>query len=202
MAKTRAGKTAAKGGSRVRTVPRDRGSKRGVERRGSDTLSRVRWTGRAKRGGVNGPIHASFLEDRVVADLLKRGIKYEYEPETLPFDSKIHGGKCRQCGSKDVAVTRRYTPDLKFGEHKPPIYVEVKGKFTASNRRRMEEFLADVRNTGFDLRFVFQRDNWITRKHKSRYSDWADEHKIPYAIGDKIPDSWLKELQEEPSHVE
>ena len=50
----------------------------------------------------------STLEDRVQANLQKRGINYTYEPCKLPY-----------------TVERNYIPDLLIGD----IYIEVKGYF-------------------------------------------------------------------------
>jgi hypothetical protein len=40
---------------------------------------------------------------------------------------------------------------------------------------------------------LFQRDNWMTKDKKGRYSDWAIKHGIPYAVGiDNMPKEWVQ----------
>lgn len=85
-------------------------------------------------------------------------------------------------------MVRRYTPDLKIKSN--GIYIELKGKFDAANRSAMEDFLGG--SPGIDLRFVFMRDNWITGKHKSKYSDWCKKLGVQYYIGERIPDVWVQ----------
>lgn len=134
------------------------------------------------------PIHASFLEDDVIQNLEDRGIEYEYEPETIDYLRVVRGATCAVCGGKDVHVRRRYTPDLKIGA----FYVEVKGKLDSDTRSRMEAFLEG--HPEIDLRFLFQRDNWLTGRHKHKYSDWAKKLGIKYAIGTEVPQGWVDEV--------
>jgi len=129
--------------------------------------------------------HRSGLEDRVIADLEKRGIPYGYETKTFKFPRRVHRGLCGACGSKDVSVEREYTPDLEVGG----FWVEIKGKLTGEIRSRMEDFLKAY--PGIDLRFLFQRDNWITKKHKARYSDWCTKLGLKYYVGEEVPEEWI-----------
>lgn len=135
---------------------------------------------RARRG------FASGFEAKVIKDLKERGIEYEYEPEFLDYEKEIKKAKCRDCLSKRVSQHRRYLPDLRIQSR---FLVELKGKFTAENRSRMESVLAS--HPGIDLRFLFQRDNWLTKKKKHKYSDWALKNGVQFAIGDRIPDEWV-----------
>jgi len=141
------------------------------------------------RGGR--PDHASHFEDRVIQDLEQRGIKYEYEAEKIKYEKEIRKSYCRICGSRvGCAQQRFYTPDLRVevggsGER----FIELKGKFTAENRARMEAVRKS--NPDLDLRFLFQRDNWCTSKKKMRYSDWATKHGFKWAVGERIPDEWI-----------
>lgn len=139
--------------------------------------------------GRGGPIHASKFEDTIIQDLKDRGIEYEYEPETFPYERGVRGAYCVQCGGKVVRVKRKYTPDLKLGS----VWVEAKGKFTPENRSKMEDFLEG--HPEIDLRFLFQRDNWLTGKHKSKYSDWCEKLGVKYAVGDSVPEEWVLELR-------
>lgn len=70
-----------------------------------------------------------------------------------------------------------------------PIYIETKGWFRPSDRTKM--LAVKKCNPDADIRLVFQSDNWLTKAHKRRYSDWAKEHGFPYAIG-SVPKEWLE----------
>lgn len=130
--------------------------------------------------------HRSGLEDKVIKDLEDRGVKYEYEPDTFDYQQRVRRGVCGECGGKEVFQVRRYTPDLRIGN---ALYIEIKGKLTSDIRSRMESFLRG--HPGFDLRFLFQRDNWITKAHKSKYSDWATRLGVKFYVGDSIPKEWV-----------
>lgn len=138
-----------------------------------------------RRNWRGGSDHASKFEDTIIQDLKDRGIEYEYEPETFEYLRGVRGAYCAQCGSKVVRVKRRYTPDLRLGS----VWVEAKGKFSPENRSKMEDFLEG--HPEIDLRFLFMRDNWLTNKHKTKYSDWAKKLGIKYAIGTSVPQEWV-----------
>ncbi len=74
----------------------------------------------------------STLEDRVQANLDKRGINYTYEPCKLPY-----------------TVERSYIPDLLIGD----IYVEVKGYFRQDAQRKMKS--VKQQHPELDIRFLF-----------------------------------------------
>lgn len=138
-----------------------------------------------RRSGLSRPLHASKLEDTIIKDLEERGVKFEYEPETFDYVRVVRGATCSKCGGTDAHVRRRYTPDLKIGT----LYVEIKGKLDSSTRSRMEDF--HKARPEIDLRFLFQRDNWITPKHKSKYSDWCDKVGVKYHVGTSVPEDWV-----------
>lgn len=149
---------------------------------------------RVRRNGGKRQVYASGLEEKVIKDLEERGIRYEYEPEEIEYEKSIHRAHCKRCGRGDGCVQfRRYVPDLRINVEGQSFLVEIKGKFTAENRGRMEA----VRKThpDLDLRFLFQRDNWLTRKQKTRYSDWATAHGFQWAVGEKVPQEWLEVRQ-------
>lgn len=129
-----------------------------------------------------------------MASLEARGVDYEYEAETFKITVPVARVKCQACGV-DVTRATRYTPDFRFlladGEC---LYVEAKGKLTPHERRRLaafqEQHINGSRYTGFAI--LFQRNNWLTPAKKARYSDWADEHGIPWAVGESVPEEWLQ----------
>ena len=134
-------------------------------------------------------IHRSKYEDTVIQNLTDRGIEFEYEPRTFVYQRPVRRAQCSSCGNDTgIVVLRRYTPDIRLKVN--GVFIELKGKFTGENRSQMEDFLRG--SPGIDLRFLFMRDNWLTGKHKSRYSDWCRKLKVKYAIGTEIPDDWLK----------
>lgn len=130
-------------------------------------------------------VHASKFEDNVIQNLKDRGVDFEYEPETFQYSRPGRGYKCDSCGGAKCSVIRRYTPDLRLGT----VYIELKGKFTSENRSKMEDFLKG--DPGIDLRFIFMRDNWLTSKHKHKYSDWAKKLGVKYHVGQEVPEEWV-----------
>jgi predicted nuclease of restriction endonuclease-like RecB superfamily len=89
----------------------------------------------------------------------------------------------------EVWEVRTYTPDfvLEWKGHKR--YIEAKGYFSARDRKKL--LLVRDQFPGIDLRIVFQRNNKLSRKSKTRYSDWAERHGFTYAIG-SVPKEWRK----------
>ena len=132
---------------------------------------------------------ASRFEQTINDQLKKAGLKPEYEPETFSYERRTKQTYCRSCGSKSTYRKARYTPDFRIGNG---IYLEAKGYLKAEVRAKMEDFLSS--NDGFDLRFVFGADNWITRKRLKKYSDWANSLGIPYAIKE-VPKDWIEEAK-------
>lgn len=126
----------------------------------------------------------SGYEKRVTDDLTKREIAYSYESVTFTYPFPIRGSKCVQCGSP-ATRTGRYTPDLKFDNGS---FCETKGKLTSANRTRLVAFRAA--RPDITLRILFQADNWLTSKHKQRYTDWAKSAGFECAVGDSVPLNW------------
>lgn len=130
----------------------------------------------------------SKYEERVWKNACAAGIVIEYEPAKFGYAHPVRLGTCTKCGAKNT-VTRpsTYIPDfgLKNGS-----YVEAKGKFTPANRTRMLAFRAA--RPDLKIRILFQRNNWLTKKHASKYSDWCETNGFDYAIGERIPEGWTK----------
>lgn len=82
-----------------------------------------------------------------------------------------------------------YTPDVVLPNG---IIVEIKGRFTASDRGK--HLLIQSQHPKLDIRFVFQYDDWLTRKKKTRYSQWCERNGFKYAVG-SIPIEWSREKQ-------
>ena len=47
-------------------------------------------------------------------------------------------------------------------------------------------------NPNLDIRMLFMRDQWCTKKKRKRYSDWCNDHGIKFAFGTSVPLNWIK----------
>lgn len=112
-----------------------------------------------------------------------------YEPQTYKFKVPITGSKgiCLACGSSAVSKYSHYSPDFEIGVR---TFIEAKGKFTSSNRRRLVAFSEE--HPDVKICILFQRDNWLTGKHASKYSQWAKKYGFTYAIGEHPPVEWFR----------
>ncbi|MCP5005501.1 MAG: hypothetical protein GY941_16420 [Planctomycetes bacterium] len=138
-----------------------------------------------------GEVYRSEYERKQAKLLVKNGVEFEYERTQLVFSEKVTGGQCAECSSTKVRKRRKYTPDFYFPT--TDIFVETKGKFDAPTRTKMKNV---CEQSGRDVRMVFMRDNYLTRKRKMKYSRWCEINNIKYAIGD-IPLEWgLSSLKE------
>lgn len=123
------------------------------------------------------PAYRSKLEE-LTAQLLKdAGHKFKYEQKNIEYRSRVRGGHCGECESKDVYRKRRYLPDFTLNDG---TIVEAKGKLTSSERTK---FLA-IResNPGITIVFVFGADNKLTKRKEFRYSDWCKQHGFEYGV--------------------
>ena len=112
----------------------------------------------------------SGLEEQVAALLDELKVDYSYEPEWLPY-----------------VIEHRYIPDFKIGD----IYLETKGWFKSSDRRKM--LAVKKANPDLDIRLVFQAPtNKISKRSKTTYAMWAERHGFPWCAYYAIPTSWLK----------
>lgn len=119
----------------------------------------------------------STLEDRVMANLDKRGVAYEYEPCKLPY-----------------VVQRDYVPDLLIGD----MYIEVKGYFRQDAQRKMRN--VKEQHPELDIRFLFQKAGSPVQGAKVRKDgtkmtckEWAVKHGFEWAEGE-IPEEWIASL--------
>jgi predicted nuclease of restriction endonuclease-like RecB superfamily len=135
--------------------------------------------------------YSSLFEMEFAKDLIRRKIEFEYESYKLEYLLKVRGGKCLDCASKDVVEKHIYWPD--FYLPKQGIFVETKGKFSPKDRNKI---LAVIKNNpGIDLRLIFMRDNWTTRTHNAKYSDWCKKNNVEYSFV-FLPDVWAKHRRE------
>lgn len=132
-------------------------------------------------------MYRSGYESKQAARLEKLGIKFEYESHVIPYYLSARTGLCWTCGSHDIGIARNYNPDFYFPDVN--LFVETKGKFDQADRRKMKSICEQSEE---DIRMVFMRDNYISKKKSMKYSRWCDLNNIQWAIGD-IPLDWLKQ---------
>ena len=130
--------------------------------------------------------YRSKYEANIAKDLKARRIKFEYETIKIPYYLSKKG-RCKFCSSGVVFVHKVYTPDFIIGS----LIIEAKGRFLSSDRTKM--LAAKEANPNLDIRMLFMRDQWCTKKKRKRYSDWCNDHNIPFAFGTALPKSWLRE---------
>lgn len=128
----------------------------------------------------------SNLEKTIGNKLIKRGIGFEYEKESYKWSEYIPRAYCDDCGSNsDCYVDRSYTPDyfLESGT-----IIEVKGKFTAKDRKiaaAMKE-----QHPNLKIAMLFSKDNYLTKQHGKRYSDWCNSKGIEWSLNE-LKEEWL-----------
>lgn len=120
----------------------------------------------------------SGFERKVAKYLETNKVPYEYESIKVPYVVP--------------SKKRTYNPDFELPNG---IIVEAKGKLDRLVREKMA--LVFEQNPDLDIRFLFMRDNKISKNSKTRYSDWCEKRGIKYAISEegKIPDEWLEEAR-------
>jgi len=129
--------------------------------------------------------YRSKFEGHVANWLHCAGIEFEYETYKYDYDFPIPHALCTECFSGAVVHPRTYLCDFTFPRRS--WVLEAKGRLDADQRAK---FLA-LRDAGVEVRFVFQRNNWLYRGAKSRYSDWCDQHGFKYSIG-KPDERWFQ----------
>ena len=140
---------------------------------------------RAKRRALRASTgFRSGYEAKVAGDLQTREIGFKYEADCFDYPFPIRGSRCVKCGSS-ATRTSHYTPDFKFDNGS---YVEAKGRLTSANRTRLIAFKSA--RPDVTVRLLFERDNWLTGKHKKRYTDWAKDNGFESAVGTAVPTAW------------
>ncbi len=141
----------------------------------------------ARRNRASGK--RSKFEETVGVQLDAVGMPYTYETWSYEYDEPLRKNmaRCDDCGSNNLVRTGWYTPDFFLSNG---VIIETKGRFTASDRRKMAAVQAD--HPDLDIKMLFMRDNKIHKNSKTHYSDWCMENDYDFAIGE-IPASWLKD---------
>ncbi len=122
----------------------------------------------------------SGFEVTIANDLDKAGVAYEYESLVFTYTEPLRKNlaECGECGSTNLIRTGRYTPDFVLSNS---TIIETKGRFDAQDRRKM----IAVRDEYTDYKFVllFMRDNRISRRSNTYYSDWCMTNQFDFSIG-------------------
>ena len=113
--------------------------------------------------------YRSGLEDRISKLLDKKNVPFLYEVQKF-----------------DYVTESKYTPDFFLPNG---VIIEAKGFFKPSDRRKM--LAVKKQNPELDIRFVFQRNNTLTRTSKTTYGAWAEKHGFEWCLYPDIPESWL-----------
>jgi len=119
----------------------------------------------------------SGLEKRMADELNKRGIQFEFEQAQIPYFKQAHHHKCKECGSENIYSLHNYHPDFYLPEY--GFYIETKGRFLGADRKK---HVAIQATTDIDVRFVFQKNDYLTKKKKQTYTGWCDSKGLPYFV--------------------
>lgn len=120
------------------------------------------------KGRMKTRVARSGYEAAVMENLDEAGVSYTYEGSKIPYTSDHH-----------------YYPDLTLQNG---VIVEIKGFFPSQDRRKMR--LVKEQHPKLDIRLLFQRDGYLYKGSKTKYSMWAEKHGFPWAIGKELPDDW------------
>ena len=117
--------------------------------------------------------YRSGLEIKVKDYLKEHKVKFKYEAIKIEWEDLMY---------------RTYTPDFVLPNG---LIIEVKGLFTASDRRK--HVAIKKQHPNLDIRFVFESSKRkLSKGAKSTYATWCEKNKFLYA--DRIvPEYWLKE---------
>ena len=142
---------------------------------------------RYKRLEYEGVEYKSGFEVAVARALTERSCPFEYESIRVDYWLEIPRGYCAKCLARSPRINRVYTPDFVLPSG---VIIEAKGKFSAADRKKHAAI--KEQHPDLDLRLLFSHNNWVTRKHKQRYSDWCARKDIKFHVGLNIPKEWLR----------
>ena len=112
----------------------------------------------------------SGLEERFGKLLDKKAIPYLYEVEKFSY-----------------TLESTYCPDFFLPNG---VIIECKGFYKPSDRRKM--LAVKKAHPHLDIRFVFQRNNTITKQSKTTYGAWAEKHGFPWCVFPNVPLQWFE----------
>tara|TARA_R110002012_G_scaffold57556_1_gene148497 strand:+ start:2497 stop:2907 length:411 start_codon:yes stop_codon:yes gene_type:complete len=112
--------------------------------------------------------------EKKCSDLLnKRKVEYAYEPTKFTY-----------------VLTKTYLPDFYISKYN--FYIEVKGRFTSSDRAK--HLYVKQQHPDLDVRFMFDNPNAkLYKGSPSTNADWAIKHNYLYCkTSEGIPKEWFK----------
>ena len=112
----------------------------------------------------------SKLEQRFAAEIFKRGLRAEYEPQRFEFIRTSH-----------------YTPDWGIGKN---TFVETKGYLSPSNRSNLISFREQ--HPGVEILLAFQcGSNKLSSKSNTTYGEWATKNGFKWCdLSKGFPSEW------------
>ena len=113
--------------------------------------------------------YRSGLEERFGKYLDKHAVPFLYEVERFSY-----------------VTESKYTPDFFLPNG---VIIECKGFYKPSDRRKM--LAVKAQHPDIDIRFVFQRNNTLSKNSKTTYGDWCDKHGFKWCIYPDVPSDWL-----------
>lgn len=129
-------------------------------------------------------MQGSGFEVRGASFLDKKKVKYEYEREAIKYTipESVHS----------------YTPDFFLPNG---VILEFKGRWTAPDRKKIALVLQQ--HPELDLRLVFMSDNTLTKRGKTRYSDWCEKRGIKYHVSKdgSIPKEWYSSKKKQTTRI-
>lgn len=129
----------------------------------------------------------SKFEARLSEQMKKAKVRHEYETVEIEYDLDVYRGFCNDCGSDDVLTRRVYVVDFFLPDH--GFYIEAKGLFTPKDRAKMKQVKKD--HPDLDIRIVLLQNKKLTKRSKTRYTDWCENNNFQYAVGE-IPNDWFQ----------
>ena len=118
-----------------------------------------------KTGPKKTPRLKSKFEKRFYEEATKRGLDLGYEKDRLSYSLHLD-----------------YKPDWKVRDG---FYIETKGKFDYTERRKMAAVCAA--NPNVEVRMVFMRNQKLGKGSKMTYGEWCDKHGIKWSVFPEIP---------------
>jgi len=140
---------------------------------------------------VRASARRSKFEDRVADYLTSKGMSFTYETYSYEYDEPLRKNlaRCGDCGSTTLLRTGWYTPDFFLANG---VIIESKGRFTASDRRKM--VAVQESHPDLNIKMLFMRDNKIHKNSTTLYSDWCMQNNYEFAIGEPLAE-WLHEKE-------
>jgi len=139
--------------------------------------------GKTRKSGMR-----SGFEERVAKELDDAKVDYEYESREFVYSEPLRKNlaACGDCGSRNLVRSGKYTPDFVL---KSGLIIEAKGRFTAADRRKMKAMKAQ--HPDVNIVMLFMRDNALSRKSRTFYSDWCMENDYDFSIG-TLKKEWIQ----------